>query len=230
MAGTTDPQTISIKRLAERVHAVARRVGAGQRYVLGIAGPPAAGKSTFAGKLCFELNQLEIGVAGVAPMDGFHRTTRNLAEAGELNSKGQPHSFDVGGFVASVQALRGPVGEASISWPIYDRTIHDPVPNGVVFDTQKIAVVEGNYLLLDEPGWSAVRGLLDECWYVDADISVIERRLYERHIAGGRSSEEARAKIATSDMPNARLIAGTAVRADLVLAQHGEVYFIRAPR
>jgi pantothenate kinase len=52
---------------------------------------------------------------------------------------------------------------------------------------------------------------------VDIDDAVREERLVRRHQQFGRSAEEARAWVASTDAPNARLIAATRVRAHHVL-------------
>ncbi|MFD4407418.1 nucleoside triphosphate hydrolase [Nocardia sp. NPDC058499] len=219
---------VSLDELARRVRAATDSPD--RRYFVGLAGPPGAGKSTLAFALCAALNSPDEEFAGVAPMDGFHRTSRDLSDAGELENKGQPGTFDIGRFTAKLRELRStPVG-AEVGWPVYDRGIHDPVPDGVVFRRQRIVVVEGNYLLLDEPGWRDVRSYLDECWYLDAGTETIEQRLYERHLAGGKTPEIAHARIAHNDVPNAALVAGTRARADLVLTPRGAGYLVRGAR
>ncbi|MFI1461329.1 nucleoside/nucleotide kinase family protein [Nocardia carnea] len=218
----------SVGDLARRVRAASD--GLDRRYFVGLAGPPGAGKSTLAFALCTASNSPDEEFAGIAPMDGFHRTSQDLSDAGELENKGRPGTFDIGGFTAKLRELRSaPVG-AEVGWPVYDREIHDPVPDGVVFRWQRIVVVEGNYLLLDEPGWRDVRSLLDECWYLDAGTELIEQRLHERHLAGGKAPEVARARIMHNDLPNAELVAGTRARADLVLTPRGEKYLVRVAR
>ncbi|WP_040786015.1 nucleoside/nucleotide kinase family protein [Nocardia pneumoniae] len=205
---------------------VCTRVSAQRRYVLGIAGPPAAGKSTLSQNLAAAITAAQAIPAGIAPMDGFHKTSAELDAVGARHRKGQPDTFDVARFVARLKLLReAPLGER-VHWPIYDRGLHDPVPNAITFADQRIAVVEGNYLLLDQPGWAEVRSHLDEVWYLDADDRVIERRLTERHLLGGKTAKQAQIKITSSDMPNARLIAGTRDRADTVLCEITGNYFI----
>lgn len=229
MAGRRCVGAVSMEGLARRVLEAATAVDHSQRYLLGLAGPPAAGKSTLAADLCSALNLGNADTAAVAPMDGFHRSTADLSDSGELAIKGQPRSFDVRGFVARLQELRTSPRGASVGWPVYDRSIHDPVPNGIVFDRHKIAIVEGNYLLLDAPGWSEIRELLDECWFLDAEPPDIERRLYSRHVEGGKSPAEARTKIASSDLPNAELVSRTVRRADYVVSREGTCFLIREP-
>lgn len=209
----------------------ADRVAANQRYVLGVAGPPAAGKSTLSKLMAAAVTAEHNIAAEIAPMDGFHRTSAELDAVGARHRKGQPDTFDVAGFVQRLKLLRGtPLGQR-VPWPIYDRDLHDPVPDAITFAEQRLAVVEGNYLLLDQPGWAEVRAHLDEIWYLDAEDKVIEQRLTDRHLRGGKTIEQAQAKIAGSDMPNARLIAETRDRSDIVLRETcGNYVVIRGDR
>ncbi|WP_324195139.1 nucleoside/nucleotide kinase family protein [Nocardia puris] len=200
---------VLVRRVVERADAVL-----GRRYVLGIAGPPGAGKSTLAQRLCAGLGG---SVAGIAPMDGYHLSNAVLRAAGMVERKGEPDTFDAGGFVVNLRRLRGtPLGEP-VPWPTFDRALDEPTPGGVVFRAERVAVVEGNYLLLEDGPWAAVRAELDECWYLDADRDHLERRLLDRHLLGGRTPDAARAKVADSDLRNADLVALTRSRADLIL-------------
>ncbi|MFR9752469.1 nucleoside/nucleotide kinase family protein [Nocardia sp. 004] len=212
--------------VAELAAWVACRVPAGRRYLLGIAGPPAAGKTTLAQNLAVAITSAYGLPAETAPMDGFHKTSAELDTLGARHRKGRPDTFEVTGFVERLNLLReAPLGQY-VPWPSYDRELHDPVPDAIGFTQQRVAVVEGNYLLLEQPGWAEVRSRLDEVWYLDAEDRVIIRRLTERHLRGGKSAEQTRTMIADSDLPNARLITNTRDRADTMLRETAGNYLV----
>ncbi|WP_406233372.1 nucleoside/nucleotide kinase family protein [Nocardia sp. NBC_01009] len=210
-------------------HLRIRAAACARRYVLGIAGPPGAGKSTLSKSIRDELNiRAGMLIAEIAPMDGFHLPNAALRATGDVERKGEPHTFDVDGYLDTLRRLRDtPIGEP-VPWPTFDRAIEEPTQAGVVFDGHEIAITEGNYLLLNDresSSWCRVRPLLDEVWYLDVDRDVIAQRLIRRHIRGGRSADAARIKVRDSDLPNADLIAGTRQRADLVLRQREGRYY-----
>jgi pantothenate kinase len=84
------------------------------------------------------------------------------------------------------------------------------------FDAPDVTLVitEGNDLLLDEGGFSDVRELLDEAWFITvADEDRLEL-LVARHVAGGKSRAAALAWARGPDQRNAELVAASAPRAD----------------
>lgn len=151
----------------------------------------------------------------VAPMDGFHRDNAELAAMGLLELKGVPATFDAEAFVDRVRLLR--TSTAAVPWPTYDRAREEVVPEGAqISPEQRLVVVEGNYLLLVDPPWNEVQPLLDEVWYLDVPEEVLEPRLLSRQ-ARHRDAAGARRKVDSTDLPNARIVAATKIRADVVL-------------
>jgi pantothenate kinase len=74
-----------IASFAEEVLAKAAAVPAGRRYMLGITGIPAAGKSTLAALLRDAINARSgADIAGLLPMDGFHLQLRRRPVARKM--------------------------------------------------------------------------------------------------------------------------------------------------
>jgi pantothenate kinase len=191
-----------------RARELAARPG---RTLLGVTGAPGAGKSSLAARLAAAVDG-----AVVVPMDGFHRTTADLAAHGWVAERGTPRTFDADGFVAVLRALHG---GAHVRAPAFDRAREEPVPAAIEVPAgASLVVVEGNYLLLDTAPWSAVGALLDECWFVEVPEDVRLERLIDRHVRFGRSVDEATARATRgSDADNARLVALTRPRAQHVV-------------
>lgn len=192
----------------------ARQLASGPRRLLGITGPPGAGKSTLAAALVAALG----GRAVLVPMDGFHLAQAELERLGRADRKGAPDTFDAAGFVALLTRLRaaaGKGGKETVYAPTFDRTIEEPVAGAIPVEPHvPLIVVEGNYLLHDDGAWSRVPALLDETWYVDVDDAVRVERLVERHVAFGKAPAAARAWALGPDELNARLVAAGRARAD----------------
>lgn len=154
--------------------------------------------------------------AVVVPMDGFHLAQSELERIGRADRKGAPDTFDVDGFVALLGRLRDPA--RTVYAPEYRRDLHNPVAGAVAVSPQaRLVVVEGNYLLLDDHGFGLVAGLLDESWFLAPDDVLRRSRLVARHESFGKSPEAARAWSHGPDEGNARLVAATATRANVVV-------------
>ena len=87
----------------------------------------------------------------------------------------------------------------------------------IVATETKFILVEGNYLLLDEEPWSRLAPLFDFSIFVDVPRNELERRLLERWHEHGRSDADARAWIASNDMPNIERVLARRRAADLVI-------------
>lgn len=193
---------------ADIAHLLAAAREDGRRRILGIVGGPGAGKSTLAASLAGP----EVAVIG---MDGWHLANSVLDRLGRRDRKGAPDTFDAAGYVAFLDRVRS---RATTVWaPEFRRDVEEPIAGALEVPPEALVVVtEGNYLLVDEPPWDRIRPLLDEAWFLAPDEDVRRARLIARHEHHGRSHAEAVARADGSDAANARMIATTAHRADVV--------------
>ncbi len=153
----------------------------------------------------------------MVPMDGFHLHDDELARMGRSDSKGAPDTFDVAGYVALLRRLRTETG-STIYAPKFDRSREESIAGAIaVRPEHRLVVTEGNYLLLDGPGWADVRPLLDEAWYVQGDEQVRLSRLVRRHVDHGKPPDLAHRWATVSDQANADLVASSRSAADLVV-------------
>jgi pantothenate kinase len=201
---------VEIGDLIERARALA---GAGGRRLLGITGAPGAGKSTIAARVVEALGDAAV----LVPMDGFHLANAELERLGRRDRKGAIDTFDAAGYVAMLQRLRSPGGE-TVYAPEFRREIEEPIACAIpVAPDVPLVVTEGNYLLVPQGPWAAVRGLLDEAWFVAPDEATRVDWLIARHIAFGKPPEVARAWSLSTDQRNAELVAATRERADVIV-------------
>ena len=201
--------------------------GRERRFILGIAGPPAAGKSTLAEALREALNggrtPGEAGeVATIAALDGFHFDDTVLFARGHRPRKGAPFTFDAGGYAAMLERLAAPTSEA-VAVPVFDRDLELSRAAGAIVEPHhRIVITEGNYLLLDDDRWRPVRDRLDFSVFLDVPFEELRRRLMARWLGHGYPPEEAKEKTEANDLVNARLVMETSVAPDLSLVAPDE--------
>ena len=187
----------------------------GSRRLLGIAGAPGAGKSTLAERLVEALGERAV----LVPMDGFHLADAALERLGRLTRKGAPDTFDAGGYVALLQRLRTQrPGDAPVWAPMFERELEQPLAGAIEVRAEvPLVITEGNYLLLEDGPFAQVHAMLDACWFVEVPEELRHERLIARHERFGKPPRAARDWALGPDEDNARLVAATRDRADVVV-------------
>ncbi len=203
---------MSVNLLVEQIKTLLE--GSSPRTIIGIVGKPGAGKSTVVAEI---QNQFESNDVAIIPMDGYHLSNEELIELGRRNRKGAPDTFDVSAFVSLLRSVRNEINK-NHTFPIFHREIEaSKEGEGLVPAGAKVVVVEGNYLFSQEYGWHEVFPLLDQSWFISIDDEIRMRRLIARHIAYGKTAQEAEEWSRGSDEMNARFIEKSANRAEKVI-------------
>jgi pantothenate kinase len=197
---------------------VVRARGASMRSLTAIAGAPASGKSTLAETVVAKLNDEAPDSAAVLPMDGYHFDDRVLVPRGLRPRKGAPDTFDVAGFYHMLQRLKRNE-EPEIAVPVFDRDLEIARAGArLIPQSVRHLIVEGNYLLLDRPGWSSLRSLFDTTIMIAVPEAVLRQRLVARWQGYQLPPDEVTAKVETNDLPNGRLILSASAPAEFTFA------------
>jgi pantothenate kinase len=192
-----------------------RRAENARRFMLGIAGPPGAGKSTLVEALREKL--LARGeTAEILPMDGFHMDNGILAERGLLSRKGASETFDARGFTDIVEALKKAQDEVLV--PVFDRTREIAINAARAIPAEtRFVLAEGNYLLLTETPWDRLEGKFDFTIFVGPPYAVLEERLRRRWLGYALPEDEIQRKLYGNDLPNGKRILENSRPADLTI-------------
>lgn len=195
------------------------------RLMVAIAGPPGSGKTAFATILVAVVNaEASDDLAALVGLDGWHYpndylATHFLDQDGEriaLRSiKGAPETFDADGAYGCLSEIRR---RGHVSFPVYSRRLHDPVPRGGSVDSRhKIVVVEGNYLLLDEDPWRRIGELFDVRIFISSPREILVASLTERHQRGGKTPEATARQVRAVDLPNAERVRSSVAHAQVLV-------------
>lgn len=201
-------------RLAEAVGRARDLVAATPGPVLlGLTGPPGAGKSHVAALLTAAIEG-----SVVVGMDGYHLAHSMLTALGLVERKGAIDTFDAAGYVALLRRIRA--GEPGTIWaPEFRRDVEDAIAGAVAVPPgAPLVITEGNYLLVEQEPWSQIPGLCDEIWYVDQPERLRIERLVARHVRYGRTAQAAQFRATEgADGVNAGVVRRSRSRASLLV-------------
>ncbi|EXJ77787.1 hypothetical protein A1O3_10016 [Capronia epimyces CBS 606.96] len=221
-----------VQRLVDQTWEKFSKYDLSQRLLIAISGIPGSGKTTLAASVARGLNKKhhesmhrqfpnrptgpnpsQPDIAFVVPLDGYHLTRKQLAEMPNAEEaifrRGAAFTFDAQSYLKFVMQVARPLTAETrtLYAPSFDHAVKDPVANDIAIPpTARIVVFEGLYTALDAPGWREAHALMDETWFVDADIETATQRVAKRNFAAGitKTFEESLARTKASDMRNAR--------------------------
>ncbi|MUZ74572.1 nucleoside/nucleotide kinase family protein [Agrobacterium vitis] len=202
--------TVSVSSLTDEIFRLAQEAS---RFMIAIAGPPGAGKSTLSDALREAL--IARGeTAEILPMDGFHMDNGILEQRGLLKRKGAPETFDVRGFLDIVTAVKA--GDEEVLVPVFDRDRELAIASArPIAPETRFILVEGNYLLLDRAPWTRLQSCFDLTVFVGPPLEVLEQRLRDRWVHYGLDEAAIAWKLNGNDLPNGRLVIEASRPADI---------------
>jgi pantothenate kinase len=219
--------TISIEQDVIQVcELVKSKMREGARIIIGVAGPPASGKSTLAKLVVQYLNNEADSVGPIAtilPMDGYHLDNWLLESRGLLARKGAPETYDAHGFCDVVKRLS--TADIESFHPKFDRQMDLAIANSIAIHPHTpVIVVEGNYLLLKTEPWASLREVFTATVLVCPPIDALRDRLQQRWTEYGLDPEAATLRATMNDMVNVGLVIRDSYEADLKLTQNYTVF------
>ncbi|KAJ3522443.1 hypothetical protein NM688_g8873 [Phlebia brevispora] len=205
-----------------------------QRFIVGIAGVPASGKSTLSHIVVDRTNRIlrerlavdgslesHDDIAVLVGLDGWHLTRAQLDAFPDPklahDRRGAYWTFDGESYVDFVRQLREPLPTTPankddptvIYAPSFSHELKDPKPQAVsIYPWNRLVIIEGLYPFLNIQPWVEAGRMLDERWWVELGEDEARTRLVTRHVLSGvaKDLEEAEWRAKENDAPNGRFI------------------------
>ena len=188
-----------------------------QRIMVAVCGAPGAGKTTFSSELQRYLisGKPSLSTQTIA-MDGFHFDNGILAKNGLLSIKGAPQTFDVKAFE---DLLKSTANHQQDLWaPEFDRDTETVIHKAFCIKKEsQVILVEGNYLLLNQPSWAHLKEYFDLSIFIEVAQLELQQRLVQRWINQGYDLASAHQKAIDNDLVNGEKVIKYSHRADIYL-------------
>ena len=187
-----------------------------QRFIVAVAGPPGAGKSTAASELNKSIALQKIRSC-IVTMDGFHLDNTILRERNLLDRRGAPATFDAAGFIHLIKRLNR--GEDNVVIPKFDREKDVAIAGAQeVTLLDRVLIVEGTYLLLNQQPWANLQDEWNATIFINPGMDILEERLIRRWRSYGLDPVEARKRASINDLKNAQTVVEYSLAADFSFA------------
>ena len=210
-----------------------------------LAAPGGTGKTTLSKVIELLFNKrYDTSLISVG-IDGFHFKNEYLdshycdSDNGVIplrKMKGFYNTYDTGLLQHKIDSFLQQSGEL---WPTYSRIKHDVVDDSIPVESD-ILLIEGNWLLDNDPRWKELKNYCDYSIFIEAPIELLHERLVSRKIRGGLTPYEAEDFYKNSDLLGVQRVLGNHSSSDIVLdldttghrlsarRSHGEGFVCRA--
>ena len=191
------------------------------RVIVGFIGPSGSGKSVVV-ELLKELSKqvqlpFKIETIGIDAYSFPNAYLLSHFENGKplKDFKGRYDTYDIKKLEEDLHSFTK--GE-KVNLPAYSRVIHDPLENSFQIEDENILLlVEGLWILSDKNSWSTIYNYIDYSFFILVNKDEVKELTIKRHIAGGRTLEDATMYYDSVDAVNFDEVMSTKERAGKII-------------